>query len=69
MREVWKREMKKKKKKEEERYFKKNKRRVRPAGGVNGFSPLRLRGTNGNSGKWWNARRKGTSEKGLKRNE
>lgn len=55
----------KKKKKEEERYFKKNKRRVRPAGGVNGFSPLRLRGTNGNSGKWWNARGKGTSEKGV----
>lgn len=44
LRERIQREINKKRKKE--KYFKKrkNKRRVRPTGGVNGFSPLRLRG-------------------------
>lgn len=47
LRERIQREINKKRKKE--KYFKKrkNKRRVRPTGGVNGFSPLRLRGQTG----------------------
>lgn len=57
------REIKKKKKK----YFKKrkNKKRVCLGGEVNGFSPLRLRGTNGNSSKWCNATGEKEQRKGV----